>query len=47
MLGFSDPKADLYFCDGAATAFATGVAGGGVLLLAIGRAGEGAVFWFM
>jgi hypothetical protein len=39
--------ANLYFCAGAATAFATGVAGGGVLLLAIGRAGEEAMFWFM
>jgi len=27
---------DFYFCDGAATAFATGVAGAGTLLLAIG-----------
>ena len=34
-----------YFCDGAATAFATGVAGMGILLLTTGFAGVEAVSW--
>ena len=38
---------DRYFCIGAATAFATGVAGCGASLPAIGRAGEEVMFWFM